>query len=70
MIVTLTNFFAVRICESRLGAPGFTELRPGSLGRHQVSFSPVPPALSAHPDIHWKINMTRKVEKCGLQINP
>lgn len=38
MMVTLTNFFAVRICESRLGAPGFTELRPRSLGRHQVSF--------------------------------
>lgn len=29
--------FAVWFCESRLGAPGFKELRAGSVGRHQVS---------------------------------
>lgn len=29
--------FPVRVCESRPGASGFTELRPRSMGRHQVS---------------------------------
>lgn len=30
--------FTVWFCESRLGAPRFKELRPGSVGRYQVSF--------------------------------
>lgn len=62
MAVTLMGFFAVRICQSRPGAPGFTELRPRSLGRHQVSFWPV---LSAHPGTNWQEQMQKR-----LQINP
>lgn len=37
-LLVFVHTFAVWVCESRLGAPRSQKLRPGSVGRHQVSF--------------------------------